>query len=565
MKFQIAILITLCASSLTTAATTNLVEQALVSEVVYVESPTDTNRDGKLDRIYVSISRPSTDQKLSSIFQITPYAQGGNDGPMHTVDVDLLPQDEELMKGFSPEVKDLYSNLRKSFKNLDTPFVSDAVKYAQVSAHSVGTGKSTGCPTVGDMAETLAAKSVIDWLNGRARAFREDGTEAKADWANGNVGMTGTSYNGTLPIMVATTGVEGLKAIVPVAAISNWYNYYRANGLVVNPGGYIGEDADVLGFFIMRKGDCKAELTRLTETMGREHGDFTQFWQDRDYLPKVKNIKAATFIIHGQNDWNVKQKHAIELWEALEGVAPRRIFLHRGGHGSTGSHGVPKKLQAWFDHFVEGIDNDVTNGPQVEVEMPDGSLMVQNEWPHENTNGLRLYLGSQAALTSSASSTEQMSFVDSGKSQRMESLAENPTETRAGRLVFLTAPMAKKTVLSGTSRVSLNFSVSNRKAANITVSIVEYDANGRSKIITRGWADAQNHNDITQGELLVPGKSYQISFDLEPKQAQIAAGSRIGVLVASTDYEYTFRPKAGTEVQVNLGSQSFVELKLSNQ
>ena len=52
-----------------------------------------------------------------------------------------------------------------------------------------------------------------------------------ADWTTGKVGMIGTSYNGTLPIAVASTGVEGLEAIVPISAISNWYDYYRANGM----------------------------------------------------------------------------------------------------------------------------------------------------------------------------------------------------------------------------------------------------------------------------------------------------------------------------------------------
>lgn len=56
--------------------------------------------------------------------------------------------------------------------------------------------------------------------------------------------MTGASYNGTLPNAVATTGVEGLKTIIPIAAISSWYDYYRANGAVVAPGGYQGEDTD---------------------------------------------------------------------------------------------------------------------------------------------------------------------------------------------------------------------------------------------------------------------------------------------------------------------------------
>ena len=557
MKFKLAILSGLIATTLASAAD-NYVESILVSEVVYVESPTDTDSDGKPDLIYVTIERPQTDAKLSSIYYISPYAMGGNNGPMHTVDSIFLPQDESSLK-----TKSFFSGLTKTLKNYEQVTLINAARYANVSAHSLGTGYSTGCATVGDMNETLAAKAVIDWLNGRARAFYANGQIATADWSNGSVGMTGTSYDGTLPIMVATTGVEGLKAIVPVAAISSWYNYYRANGLVVNPGGYVGEDADVLGFFIMRTGTCKSQLARITQDQGRQHGDFTTFWQERDYLPQVKNIKAATFIIHGQSDWNVKQKHAIDLWENLEGVAPRRMFLHRGGHGSTGRHGVPEKVQAWFDHFLQGDENGVTSGPQVEVELADGTLMVQNQWPHEQTYEQRFFLSTNSTLGTQATANEVLTIVDSGRNQKLEALAAKPAEKNEGRAIFLNTPFASSRVISGTATVTLNLAVMNRKAANITVALVEYTSNGKSNIITRGWADPQNYKNITRGEKLVPGKAYQLTFKLEPKQHRLAAGSRLGVVVASTDYDYTLRPKEGTQIQVNLGAKSFIDLRIS--
>ena len=43
--------------------------------------------------------------------------------------------------------------------------------------------------------------------------------------------MIGKSYDGTLSNGVAATGVEGLKTIVPVSAISAWYNYSRTGGI----------------------------------------------------------------------------------------------------------------------------------------------------------------------------------------------------------------------------------------------------------------------------------------------------------------------------------------------
>ena len=55
--------------------------------------------------------------------------------------------------------------------------------------------------------------------------------EVVADWHNGSSAMIGKSYDGTLSNGVAATGVEGLKTIVPVSAISAWYNYSRTGGV----------------------------------------------------------------------------------------------------------------------------------------------------------------------------------------------------------------------------------------------------------------------------------------------------------------------------------------------
>ena len=83
--------------------------------------------------------------------------------------------------------------------------------------------------------------------------------------------MIGTSYNGTLPIAVATTGVEGLEAIVPISAISNWYDYYRANGMVRAPGGFQGEDLDVLAEYVYTRPD-QADLPAGHRGHRREAG-----------------------------------------------------------------------------------------------------------------------------------------------------------------------------------------------------------------------------------------------------------------------------------------------------
>ena len=85
--------------------------------------------------------------------------------------------------------------------------------FAVVHAESPGTGHSDGCPTSGGRNETLAAKAVIDWLNGRVPAYttRNGDTQAVASWSTGHVGMIGTSYNGTIPEGVAKDQIGDAK------------------------------------------------------------------------------------------------------------------------------------------------------------------------------------------------------------------------------------------------------------------------------------------------------------------------------------------------------------------
>ena len=532
-----------------------------LQETVYVESPTDTDNDGRKDRIYLSISRPLTDKKLSTRFSISPYTLDGNNTTSHNVDLDLLPQDLAVTPKIFTHRVDNQDIINETFSLSSLApskkkYLTNNTAYARVSAHSLGTGYSSGCPTVGDYSEALAGKAVIDWLNGRAKAFYEDGSEAKAQWANGNV-------DGTLPTMIATTGVEGLKAIVPIGAISNWYDYYRANGLVVGPGGYIGEDADELGYYIVRKNSCNKELLNIANSIRRDTGDFNTFWQRRDYTHLLKNIKAATFIIHGQSDWNVKQKHAINLWQNLPKDVPKKMFLHRGGHSMPLSHNIVTKMNQWIEYFLESKGGDILKSPKVEVELRDRRLISQNEWPHEKSKRKRLYFMENGSLsTKKALAREnQLTITDTGRINTIKKLAENPTQAHDGRLIFLSDTLDVDTLLSGSPRVKLNLAVKNRRAANITVALVEYFDDGTKHIITRGWADPQNYQSISKGESLIPGEDYTLIFDLEPKQYSISKGSQIGVMLASTDYNYTIRPNAGTEIQFNLGPESFIDIR----
>ena len=58
--------------------------------------------------------------------------------------------------------------------------------------------------------------------------------------------MIGVSYDGTLPIAAAATGVAGLKSIVPIAGVSSYYDHRRSYGGIMMSNPTLGTDADTL-------------------------------------------------------------------------------------------------------------------------------------------------------------------------------------------------------------------------------------------------------------------------------------------------------------------------------
>src|SRR5690606_21623662 len=221
---------------------------------LWVETTFDTDGDGKLDRMHVSVTRPyqteNKELKLPVIYETSPYYAGVAD------DIDGIMWDVNHELGTKPPKPRVHPNVVRTGKR---PIISNTLigtwvprGFIVVHSSSPGTGLSQGSPTVGGINESLAPKAVIKWLSGKDNGYTTPDGEEKinAFWSTGNVGMTGTSYNGTLPIAAATTGVEGLKAIIPVAPNTSYYHYYRSNGLARSPGGYLGEDVDVLYDFI---------------------------------------------------------------------------------------------------------------------------------------------------------------------------------------------------------------------------------------------------------------------------------------------------------------------------
>lgn len=548
--------------------------ESWIKHDLWVETEFDSDGDDKLDRMHVSVTRPpQTDTenlKLPIIYVSSPYFAGvapNVEGLFWDVNHEL---GETAKERVHPEVKRLGKR----------PVISNShiLKwvprgYIVVHSSSPGTGLSDGSPTVGADNESLAPKAVIDWLCGRAKGYTErDGkVEVKAYWSTGKVGMTGTSYNGTLPLAAATTGVDGLEAIIPIAPNTSYYHYYRSNGLVRSPGGYLGEDIDVLYDFIHSGEESKRAYsnkvirdTEMKNGMDRITGDYNDFWAGRDYLNDMEPMKAALLMSHGFNDWNVMPEHSYRIYEAAkqQGI-PSQIFYHQDGHG-----GPPpiSMMNRWFTHYLHGIDNDVKNDAKAwivrENDSPE-SPTAYKDYPNPDASFVTLHPHSDGSkigdLTLEKSKKQFKEILVDDYNISGEELAQVGTSNN--RLLYVTPTLSEDIHISGLAKLTITLA-SSKPAANLSVWLVSlpWNADKNAKItdniITRGWADPQNYKSLTESEPLEPGKFYKMTFDLQPDDQIIPKGQQIGLMIFSSDNQFTLLPKPGTELTIDLNETS---------
>ncbi len=555
-----------------------------IREHLWVETEFDSDRNGKRDRVHVDVTRQmqtgTEGLRVPVIYESSPYFAGTANGQSILWDVRHELGLDPPARATTPAIR--FDPNRTSVSNsLVATWVPRG--FAVVHSEAPGTGLSSGSPTVGGAPERLAPKAVIDWLNGRAKGFATiDGqTELKAGWCTGKVGMTGTSYNGTIPVAAATTGVKGLEAIIPVAPNTSYYHYYRSNGLVRHPGGWLGEDIDSLYDFINSGAPSGRETANtlyrdgeFTKGRDRRTGDYNSFWADRDLLRYAKNIKCAVLMAHAFNDWNVVPEHSVRISQAIKGRVPLVQYFHQGGHGGDPPFELMNK---WFSRFLYGQQNGIENGPKSYIvrervpgapRSPTLGPTTYADYPNPAALPVTFFL-SRGGNTMGG--LEPTKTADQGREELIDDVSFSPSvlaqaADSPNRLIYATPELTEPMHLSGTSRVTLRIAAS-AASANLSVYLVQLPwasgPIGTANLITRGWADPQNAKSLTRGgdfhsfdrgTPLIPGDFVNMTFDLQPDDQIIPPGKRIGLMILSSDRDFTIWPRAGTKLTIDLDS-----------
>lgn len=599
-----------------------------IFERVYIETPVDTDGDGKADLIAAYIRRPENTmqgEKVPAVLVANPYLMTCNEDwyVPHDVDreVKVYPQqnikESDIRFDFSQESACKPVEVRETRGFAETAVIDEDVEfecisplyaylnqkgYASVFCGGLGTRGSEGYTLSGSREEVLAFKSVIDWLNGRCRAFTDktSNIEIRADWCTGNVAMSAKSYLGTMCIGVAATGVEGLKTIIPEAGICNWYDYYRAGGLNVPAMGWQGDDLDILAKYCFSrakdpedyekvKDGYQAALERLVEGEDRDSANYNRFWDERNYLNQIDNFKASVFIIHGINDWNVKTNQCLPLFKALEekGVE-RKILLHQGEHvyvyDLEGS-GTLDMVERWLDHYLKGIDNGIDKEPKVLVESNLDQLkwMASDTWPPAGCKGESFPVKSrgEARIVDDLSATVFRKEKDNRKEWLDQLvLCEDPEYMNRFRIMWSDSDSGvdseKDIRIAGTVKVGFDAAI-DRDTAILSAMLVDIGRQNRItaeevavenapegtfrfglekepsmyKVISRGWLNAQNRTCLWSKEKIEPNQYYHYEIEMVPTDHTLQKGHNLAFILYGTDAEQTQRPGTVTTITLN--------------
>lgn len=264
------------------------------------------------------------------------------------------------------------------------------------------------------------------------------------------------------------------------------------------------------------------------------------------------------FVVHGLNDFNVKTKAFAEWWYRLSARnVPRKLWLHNGGHGGPGGADYKRTVNRWFDYWLFGVNDGITAEPRVHIQRENGTYRDEADWPAPGTRTATLRLAAADAhapgtLGTRATTGSRQSFVDRGRVLDTDDvLIAGPDAANHNRLIYRSPALSRDVRLSGTPWVDLRMSTDNRKAANLTAVLVDYGLAGAPAMVTRGWLDPQNRSDPAHSRSIVKGRAYSFRWDLQPDDHVFAAGHRIGLVVVSTDHDYTLRPKPGTELTLD--------------
>jgi putative CocE/NonD family hydrolase len=407
---------------------------------------------------------------------------------------------------------------------------------------------------------------------------------AAQPFCNGSVGMYGESYYGFTSYAGAVGGHPALKCIAPGnISVDRYRNIYRGGAFQFNTMGNWALSMDVGTVQDVRRIDpWRLPLRDIPATGGLAGNYFLDlithprrgpFWEARSLLQAHEKVTIPllcwtgwydTFLGQQLTDWDI-------IWARNSARRHCHLFIgpwdHEGSFDQidriggiwTGTHGEHRwdTYQAFFDHYLMGLDNGFNERPPVEIFTLNGSWGFLSAWPPKEAVPTPFYLAGNGAAPSPdeagrlAITPPGAEPPDSYDYDPLDPVADTveascwgiarelgdrrSIEQRPDVLVYSTEPLIGDVEVTGPVKATL-FAASSAVDTDFWIGLVDVREDGYATLVQDGILRASARDGIGDAPPLEPGKPVRFDIDLWAASIVFRKGHRIRVEVSSSAF-----------------------------
>ena len=254
--------------------------------------------------------------------------------------------------------------------------------YTCIRVDGRGVGKSPGVQAPWSVQEAEDYYDAIEWA----------GTQ---DWSNGNVGLWGMSYLAMTQHNVASLQPPHLKAMIAQGTDADIYNEALYGGGIFGEGfwswwGKVWTANNSCGE--RRQTDWMARVMATPFNDPEAYGPTGSIFM----RPELGRATAPVWVVGPQIGAVIHQLGSSETYIHSTGAKARKFDFVDAWFSNCYNSTTVAEHRRWFDHWLKGIENAVTNEQPVRVQLRTGnggySLLHESEWPIARTDYRRWYL-----------------------------------------------------------------------------------------------------------------------------------------------------------------------------
>src|SRR5680860_180622 len=408
---------------------------------------------------------------------------------------------------------------------------------------------------------------------------------AEQPWSTRAVGMYGVSYGGFNSIQVAMERPPALKAIIPIFATDDRYtddvHFY----------GGVKKQLDFIDYPLYMV--CMNALPPVPEIAGPnwrklwlerlealepwlprwiEEQDDGAYWRHGSLRPHYERIVCPTMIVAGWADGY--RNASFRMFERLE--VSKRLLFGPWAHASTETSlpgpriDLVPELLRWFDHHLKGEDNGIdkehpivvfarrSTRPATDLDSYEGEWRHEPAWPPERLQERRLELPGpderRLEVRGDVGATAWISCAGNGPFGQPDD--QRPDE--AFSLLYDWGPFDEELEILGYPRLEVTMAAS-APVAFLSAKLSDVFEDGASALVARGFLNLTHRDSHQQPEALEPGRTYDVSVELDATSWIWEPGHVLRLAIAGTDWPNAWPPPENVTLTVD-GSRSVLVL-----